>query len=100
MDPWPHSEAGRFHRVIALMLVAVAALVATVALARNHRVAEALALGGLLVSCAAVFRFLLRDLRAHPANFPGATATDDTDPSSHPAGTTGRVWRRRSAKAA
>jgi hypothetical protein len=86
MDPWPHSEAGRFHRVIALMLVVVAALVATVALARNHRVAEALALGGLLVSCAVVFRFLLRDLRAHPANFPGGTVADDTDPRPHSAG--------------
>jgi len=75
MDPWPHSEAGRFHRVIALMLVAVAGLVLTVALARNHRATEAVALGGLLVPCAVAFRLLLRDLRAHPANFPEAAVS-------------------------
>jgi hypothetical protein len=70
LDPWPHSEAGRFHRVIALMLVALAALVAAVGLARNHEPAEAALLLGLLVACALEARFLLRDLRVHPANFP------------------------------
>jgi hypothetical protein len=70
LDPWPHSEAGRFHRVIAVMLVALAGLVATVALARNHDAAEAGLLVSLLATCALVTRLLLRDLRAHPANFP------------------------------
>ena len=70
LDPWPHSEAGRFHRVIAVMLVALAGLVAAVALARNHGAAEAGLLVGLLATCALVARQLLRDLRAHPANFP------------------------------
>jgi hypothetical protein len=36
LDPWPHSEAGRFHRVIAMMLVGLAGLVLVVALVRNH----------------------------------------------------------------
>jgi len=70
LDPWPHSEAGRFHRAIAVMLVALAGLVAAVALARNHDPAEAGLLAGLLATCALVARLLLRDLRAHPANFP------------------------------
>jgi hypothetical protein len=70
LDPWPHSEAGRFHRVIAIMLVAVAALVLAVALARNHAPAEVAALGLLLVVCAFTARFLLADLTTHPANFP------------------------------
>jgi Transposase DDE domain len=70
LDPWPHSEAGRFHRVIAVMLVALAGLVAAVALARNHDAAEAGLLVGLLATSALVTRLLLRDLRAHPANFP------------------------------
>jgi hypothetical protein len=26
-DPWPHSEAGRFHRVISLLLIALAAVI-------------------------------------------------------------------------
>jgi Transposase DDE domain len=76
LDPWPHSEAGRFHRVIALMLVVLAALVVVVALALNHRAADAALLGGLLGLCALVGRVLLRDLRAHPANFPEPAAAD------------------------
>jgi hypothetical protein len=70
LDPWPHSEAGRFHRVIALMLVALAALVAAVALARNLNPEDAAVLTGLVGASAVAFRYLLHDLRAHPANFP------------------------------
>ena len=77
LDPWPHSEAGRFHRVIALMLVALAGLVTAVALARNHQPEDAAVLLGLLVACALVSRFLLRDLRAHPANFPEPSPPHD-----------------------
>ncbi len=73
LDPWPHSEAGRFHRVIALMLVALAGLVLIVGLARNHEPSELAALGGLLVVSALVTRLLARDLRTHPANFPEPT---------------------------
>lgn len=70
LDPWPHSEAGRFHRVIAIMLVVLAALVAVVALARNHDTTEAGAFALLLVICLLATRLLMRDLLAHPANFP------------------------------
>src|SRR5215208_4445398 len=49
LDPWPHSEAGRFHRVISLMLVVLAALIAAVALVRNHGLADSATLGALLV---------------------------------------------------
>jgi Transposase DDE domain len=70
LDPWPHSEAGRFHRVIALMLVLLAALILLVELARNHTLNEAAALVGLLISVALGARYLLRDLRTHPASFP------------------------------
>ena len=72
LDPWPHSEAGRFHRVLCLMLVVLAALIAGVALARNHGPADSATLVSLLVVCALLGRFLLRDLRRHPANFPEA----------------------------
>ncbi len=75
LDPWPHSEAGRFHRVISLMLVILAILVAAVALARNHAPADAAALCPVLVLCALAARLLLRDLRQHPANFPEPTAS-------------------------
>lgn len=73
LDPWPHSEAGRFHRVISLMLVGLALLIVGVELLRNHGADEA----GLLLAVAAAgtlaARWLLRDLRAHPAGFPEPT---------------------------
>jgi hypothetical protein len=70
LDPWPHSEAGRFHRVISLVMVTLACLVLLVALVRNHALADVAALSGLLAACAVAARFLLRDLRLHPSNFP------------------------------
>ena len=74
MDPWPHSEAGRFHRVISLTLVVLAALIAAIALARNHAPEDAAVLGALVAASAFTVRLLARDLRRHPANFPGALA--------------------------
>ena len=75
LDPWPHSEAGRFHRGLSLVLVVLALLVALVGVARNHAPADAGALA--LAAVAALFtgRWLLRDLRAHPANFPMPSAS-------------------------
>ena len=70
LDPWPHSEAGRFHRVIVLSLVVLSAFIAVVELARNHSLVEASALVGLLVVDVLTARVLLRDLRLRPANFP------------------------------
>ena len=35
LDPWPHSEAGRFHRVISIVLVALAAVVLLVTAAAH-----------------------------------------------------------------
>jgi hypothetical protein len=70
LDPWPHSEAGRFHRVIALSLVVLSAVIAAAELARNHAVAEAALLVGLLAADAAAAALLLRDLRLRPSNFP------------------------------
>jgi hypothetical protein len=79
LDPWPHSEAGRFHRVISLMLVALAACVVLVEMARHHRPAEVAALCGLVGLCVLAARFLLRDLRAHPTNAPGRGASHRPD---------------------
>jgi DDE family transposase len=70
LDPWPHSEAGRFHRVIALLLVAVAVLVLLAAGVRNHTPQEAAALLVALIAAVAVAAWLARDLRRHPAGFP------------------------------
>jgi hypothetical protein len=70
VDPWPHSEAGRFHRGLSLVLVALATLIATVEGARHHQPAELLIVVATLVIALLATRWLLRDFRAHPANFP------------------------------
>lgn len=73
LDPWPHSEAGRFHRVIAVLMVALAGLVLVAEGARHHSPVEAVMLLGLLVIVGLAAVRLLRDLRVHPANFPAPT---------------------------
>jgi hypothetical protein len=73
LDPWPHSEAGRFHRGLSLMLIGLALLILLVETARHHRVVEASILIVFLAAGAVVARSLLRDFRAHPANFPTPT---------------------------
>jgi hypothetical protein len=70
LDPWPHSEAGRFHRGLSLMLVALALLVLVVAVARNNEPPEAALLAAGLVAVLVTGRLLLRDFRSHPAGFP------------------------------
>jgi hypothetical protein len=74
LDPWPHSEAGRFHRTISLLMVALAALILVVEAVRHHEPPEFALLLGLSAAAALAARWLLRDLRSHPANFPTPTA--------------------------
>jgi hypothetical protein len=70
LDPWPHSEAGRFHRGLSLMLVALALLVLVAGAVRNHDAADAAVLLGILAATLAVGRWLWIDFRAHPSGFP------------------------------
>ena len=74
LDPWPHSEAGRFHRVISLMLVGLSLLIVVVEAVRHHDPVEAALLFALAVTGVLAARWLLRDLRAHPAGFPAPSA--------------------------
>ena len=73
MDPWPHSEAGRFHRVIALLLVGLGLLILLAEVARHHRPGEAGLLLAVFVLGALAVRWLGRDLRRHPSGFPDPT---------------------------
>jgi hypothetical protein len=91
LDPWPHSEAGRFHRGIAVLLVGLALLIVVVEGARHHRPQETALLAALLVTGALAARWLARDLRAHPANFPDPTPSHGLRMS-----VTGAGGRRRS----
>ncbi len=72
IDPWPRSEAGRFHRVVALTLVGLAAFILVVELARNRSALGVAATASLLAAVGVAARCLLRDLRAHPVGAPGA----------------------------
>jgi hypothetical protein len=73
LDPWPHSEAGRFHRGLSLMLVALAVLVVVVGAIRNHGAADAAVLLGVLAAAVTAGRWLWIDFRAHPSGFPETT---------------------------
>ena len=70
LDPWPHSEAGRFHRGVSLMLIVLAGLVIVVGIARSRQPQEVGLLLVLLAVALGVGRALWRDFRAHPSNFP------------------------------
>jgi hypothetical protein len=88
LDPWPHSEAGRFHRAIALLLVALAVLIVLVAGLRHHDPAEAAVLLCVLIVATLAGRWLVRDFRAHPARFPPPTVShglhfSSTRPGAH-----------------
>jgi hypothetical protein len=75
MDPWPHSEAGRFHRGISLCVALVAGLILTVETLRNHSPLELLVLGAALVVVALAAWHLHSAFRSTPANFPVARST-------------------------
>jgi hypothetical protein len=73
IDPWPHSEAGRFHRGISLSVTIIAALILTAELVRNHSPAELLVLTAALGATVMVARHMHKAFRASPANFPAST---------------------------
>ena len=70
MDPWPHSEAGRFHRGISLVIALVAALILAAETLRNHAPLDLALLGTALAIVALTLRYLYADFRATPSNFP------------------------------
>lgn len=73
LDPWPHSEAGRFHRGIAVVMVGMGALVLLGAGVLNPEPADVAVAGVGLVACAlAAFRLVV-DFRHTPAGFPGGS---------------------------
>src|SRR5215216_1197738 len=74
MDPWPHSEAGRFHRGISLCITLIAALILMAELVRNHALAEVLVLGAALAATGSVAWHMHKVFRASPANFPATPA--------------------------
>ena len=80
MDPWPHSEAGRFHRGISLAVALIAGLILAAESTRNHAPLELAVLVAALVVVALAAWHLQAAFRATPANFPvfDAPAPDPT----------------------
>jgi hypothetical protein len=74
MDPWPHSEADRFHRGISLAVALIAGLILLAEATRNHAPLELAVLGAVLAVVALVAWHLHAAFRATPANFPAPRA--------------------------
>lgn len=91
MDPWPHSEAGRFHRGISLAVVLVAGLILAAEAFRNHALPELALLGPTLAVVALVAWRLHAAFRASPANFP---VPRTTPPTPIPEGTLRSGYRK------
>jgi hypothetical protein len=72
-EPWPHSEAARFHRGIVLVLVALAALLATVGLVRHHQPADLAVMAVPLVAAGVLGQRFTDHFRRAPAGFPDAS---------------------------
>jgi hypothetical protein len=70
LDPWPHSEAGRFHRGIAVAMVGFGVLVICAGAGLNHGAGDLAVLGGALLLTTLVGLFLLADFRSAPSGFP------------------------------
>ncbi len=75
MDPWPHSEAGRFHRGISLVVALIAGLILAAETLRNHAPSELAVLGAALAIVALTLWHLHAAFRTTPANFPDFRAT-------------------------
>lgn len=69
LDPWPHSEAGLFHRGVACVPAALAVLFPLCVLLGMHDPAEAAVLVGTAVLAAASSWPLTAHVRRSPANF-------------------------------
>jgi hypothetical protein len=70
LDPWPHSEAGRFHRTIAISIVAFGLLVIGAGAALHHGAGDLALLGAALLLSTGVGMYLLAGLRSTPTGFP------------------------------
>ncbi len=70
MDPWPHSEAGRFHRGISLAVVLIAGLILAAETLRNHAPLELAVLGVVFLAVVLTAWHLHAAFRTSPANFP------------------------------
>lgn len=74
-EPWPHSEAARFHRGLVLVLIALAVLLLVVTIARHHRAADLAVMAGPLAACGLLAHRFTEHFRRTPSGFPAATSS-------------------------
>ena len=84
MDPWPHSEAGRFHRGISLAVALIAGLILAAEAVRNHATLELAVLGAILFVVALAAWHLHAAFRATPANFPAPRLAPSSETPKNP----------------
>ncbi|MGA9372091.1 MAG: hypothetical protein WBV53_09610 [Solirubrobacterales bacterium] len=72
LDPWPHSEVGRFHRGIAVAIVCFGVLVIGAGAVLHHGPGDLAVLGGALLLSTLAGLHLLADFRSAPSGFPWA----------------------------
>jgi hypothetical protein len=72
-EPWPHSEAARFHRGIVLVLVGLAAMLLVVAAITHHGPGELLVIAVPLAACAQLGVRFTEHFRRTPSGFPAAS---------------------------
>lgn len=84
VDPWPHSEAGRFHRGIACSIALLALLLPLAMLTTRQHPAAAIML--LAVACAVLLASLplVAHLRHSPTGYPAHLQLESTEPVQHP----------------
>jgi hypothetical protein len=73
LAPWPHSEAGRFHRGLSLTLVGLAGLLVVGSAVQHHEPGSLVLLGSVLLVAGGIGYRLSAHFRAAPANFPAGT---------------------------
>lgn len=72
-QPWPHSEAARFHRGLVLVLIALAALLIAATAVRHHQNSDLAVLTVPLAVCAVLAKGFTEHFRRTPTGFPTAT---------------------------
>lgn len=70
LDPWPHSEAGRFHRGIAVVLLGLASVIALAGILLTPSLPDLILPGAMFAVSALVGLRMSRAFAAMPSRFP------------------------------
>ncbi|MDN5794919.1 MAG: hypothetical protein L0H79_04130 [Intrasporangium sp.] len=88
VDPWPHSDSGRFHRGISLCIAVIAVFMPAAMLIGFHRPSEVVVLlSAAVVAFVVAFHFGWV-LRHTPTNFPMSVPHDTSPAPDEPVGST------------